>query len=255
MTYSCFACSLRVNLLRSDGLLSQSQPAVLIVQFKPTITEQPNAFVSVDPGSSHVFTVAAEATPSPAFQWLKDGAELDGETQPTLAINNVTSLDAAVYTVRVSNSIGERVSEDAVLRINEAPQILWQPTEVVGDPGEALDITLVTTGTPFPTFSWFKDGALLQETHSNLVIFDANQQDEGQYTVVVSNRIATITSENITVRVNDPPVIEAQPNATVIAIPGQRLELMVVASGSPAPSYSWMVGLTRQLGSNRCIGW
>lgn len=83
----------------------------------PTITSQP-ASRTVNAGASATFAVTAVGLPDPVFRWMKDGAALAGQTNATLALTNVQSAGAGIYSVVVSNSAGFVISSNAVLALN-----------------------------------------------------------------------------------------------------------------------------------------
>ncbi len=83
----------------------------------PAITTQPQS-QTVNVGTNVVFTVAASGTPTPTYQWRKDGANLAGETGATLTLNNVQMAAAGVYTVVATNAAGSVTSNNATLTVN-----------------------------------------------------------------------------------------------------------------------------------------
>lgn len=90
----------------------------------PTITAQPqNQTVTVS--SSAIFTVSANGTQPLAYQWQRDGANIQGATSANLTIASTTMSDAGSYRVIVSNSVGSATSNAATLTVNPppAPQI------------------------------------------------------------------------------------------------------------------------------------
>jgi len=48
-------------------------------------------------GSSAAFSVTASGSPSPTFQWFKNGTNLAGATTATLTIPSATADDAGTY--------------------------------------------------------------------------------------------------------------------------------------------------------------
>lgn len=88
-------------------------------------TTQPGS-QTVDAGSPVTFTVAADGTPNPTFQWFKDGQEIPGETNATLNISSTATTDAGTYSVIATNSAGAVESADAVLTVNATdPYTHW----------------------------------------------------------------------------------------------------------------------------------
>ena len=96
-----------------------SDAAILVVEpglFAPSIVTQP-ADLSVAAGEAAAFSVVADGNPSPNYQWRRDGADLPDETGATLQIANVSTADAGVYDVVVSNSEGNLISNLATLEV------------------------------------------------------------------------------------------------------------------------------------------
>lgn len=96
-----------------------SAPAALTVTSvpgMPVISQQP-ASQAVAANGVAVFTVVATGTPTPSYQWRKDGNNIDGATQATYTVDPVQIASSGVYTVRVSNTVGEVISEPASLTV------------------------------------------------------------------------------------------------------------------------------------------
>jgi len=87
----------------------------------PVIVEQPSNRTNLI-GTTATFPVAASGVEL-SFQWrfnaidLQDGGQVSGATTATLAVSGLTWTNAGNYSVRVSNSAGEVVSEIASLAI------------------------------------------------------------------------------------------------------------------------------------------
>ena len=93
-----------------------SAAATLAVNTAPAITTQP-ASVTTAVGQNVSFTVAATGSPTPIYQWSRNGVALSGATSPTLTINNVAIANTGVYTVSLINDVGAVTSAAAVLAI------------------------------------------------------------------------------------------------------------------------------------------
>jgi pectin methylesterase-like acyl-CoA thioesterase len=89
----------------------------------PSITTQPiNKTVSA--GSTATFSVAAVGLPDPAYQWRKDGTNISGATNATLAFASAKLADNGTYSVIASNSAGVVTSSNAVLTVPAPPSSL-----------------------------------------------------------------------------------------------------------------------------------
>jgi hypothetical protein len=88
----------------------------------PFIDRQPADQTALAGGTAS-FTVSATGTGRLAYQWRKDGVpladggRLSGTASPTLGISDVVSVDAGIYSVRVSNGGGPTNSTGAVLTV------------------------------------------------------------------------------------------------------------------------------------------
>src|SRR5207249_5319097 len=70
-------------------------------QLAPNILSGPTN-LTVTPGQSAAFSVSATGVPDPAYQWLKAGTNLAGQTGTTLSIPVADAGDAGSYSVIVS---------------------------------------------------------------------------------------------------------------------------------------------------------
>ena len=102
-------------------------------------------------GQSHVFQVAAPAYPAPAYQWLKDGEELPGQTFGTLALSPLKLTDDGLYSVRISNALGSFTTKPVRLQVGLAPYGPVKSSEyrfnttIVSDFGDSLRLNLKFT--------------------------------------------------------------------------------------------------------------
>jgi hypothetical protein len=86
----------------------------------PLILSQPSS-LTVTPGQTAVFRVAAAAVPEAQYQWHKNNKPIEGATQASLTINNAGAKDAAIYYATAANSSGRVSSAKASLHIKPAP--------------------------------------------------------------------------------------------------------------------------------------
>ncbi|MFN7141753.1 MAG: immunoglobulin domain-containing protein, partial [Limisphaerales bacterium] len=99
----------------------------------PILIAQP-ADVTVALGSTATFSVEASSAVPATYLWLKNGdalsngGNISGVSTPTLTVSSVGQLDAAVYSVVVSNQFGAVTSQGAALNIAVPPSFISQPT-------------------------------------------------------------------------------------------------------------------------------
>ena len=215
-----------------------SATATLTVQFSPSIDTQPVS-QTVTADTSVTFSVSATGDPAPTYQWRKDGADITGATSSSYTIASPVPTDAADYDVVVTNAVSSVTSAPATLTVNTAPVISTQPQSQTVTTGTQVTLTVVATGTPTPTYQWRKNGsAITGATASTLNLSTVALADEGNYDVLVTNSVDTVTSSVATVVVQAAPEITTPPvSQTVLA--GSDVTFTVIASGNPTPTYQW----------------
>lgn len=96
-----------------------STPVALSVNIPPAITTQP-ASVLASLGQNVTLSVAATGSPTPSYQWSRNGVPIAGATSASLALSNITIANAGSYTVAIVNDAGAVTSAAAVLAIPSA---------------------------------------------------------------------------------------------------------------------------------------
>jgi hypothetical protein len=92
----------------------------------PSIATQP-ASQTVTEGQPVTFSVAATGTAPLAYQWRRNGIDIAGATQASFSFTPTQSDSGATFSVLVSNSAGEAISNGAVLLAppNIKPWMTW----------------------------------------------------------------------------------------------------------------------------------
>lgn len=215
-----------------------SGDALLFVNSAPTITSQPLS-ISRNAGQAANFTVAASGSPTPTYQWRRNGTNITGAVAPNYTISNVQNSHEGSYSVVVSNSLGSVTSSSATLTVSAAPVITTQPQNITRVAGESTTLTVVATGDPAPTYQWRRNGtAVSGATSASYTITNTQPNHAGTYTVVVSNTSGSVTSSSAILSVHVPPVITTHPQNSTLAL-GQSATFSVVATGTPTPTYQW----------------
>jgi probable HAF family extracellular repeat protein len=238
-----------------------SPAATLTLGTAPKITGSPDT-VGVALGQSANFSVVvANPVPAPSYQWqistnigltwsnitnLTPG-NYSGVTNATLIVNNPgVSQDSSYFQAVVTNSFGSAISQPAALFVFTPPAIagLTGGNQTLAN-GSALSIAVgskltfaVTANGTFPTYQWAFNGKNIKgATKSSYTIAKVAAANAGNYTVSVTNYLATVTS-SFTLNVLTPPALVTALKATS-AKAGSSPMLKVVASGNPIPVFTW----------------
>ena len=215
----------------SSATVTVAQPAA------PVITTQPRS-VSATSGSTVSFTVEASGTPSPSYQWLKDGAPVAGATTRTLIFLSVSSANAGTYAVAASNSQGTVVSSGATLTVTapvSAPAFTSQPASQTASAGSSVVLTAGAVGSPQPAYQWLKNGAVIVgATNAALILPSVSSSDAGNYYVIATNTAGAATSTSATLAVTPASALSNLSVRTTLSS-GQTLIVGGVVSGGSKP--------------------
>ena len=157
-----------------------------------TIETQPYD-ISVCEGGNGTFTI--EATNASSYQWRKEGVSIDGETNDTLVISNVSNNDAADYSCIAIGPCNSLLSSSASLSIKPPTQITTQPADINANVGDDITFSVVADGENL-VYQWKFEGTdidgAMDDSHQILSVI---QDDAGEYTVMVSGDCGDVTSE------------------------------------------------------------
>lgn len=234
-----------VTITNSLGTVTSNTATLTVLELfaAPKIVTQPVG-ATLNENATLSLSVIATGNPAPTYQWKKNGADIAGANSWLFSIPQVKAADAGTYTVAITNSQGSVTSDGAVVVISgtSAPTITTQPSAQTASEGGSVTFTVVATGTPAPTYQWRKDGASLSgATGASLVLSNLQSSSAGDYSVVVTNTLGSVTSANARLTVTPKavvPTIKTQP-ANVTVTVGQSASFSVVAEGTPAPTYQW----------------
>jgi len=162
----------------------------------PSFTTHPLS-QSVIEGQGVVFSVAVTGTSPVAFQWTKDGVPLAGMTMATLTLSTTTLGSAGAYRVTATNGAGSVTSNAATLTVTPAvaaPVLVKQPVSQTILTGGTVVFEVGATGSNL-AYQWARNSQPIPgATSSQLLLKNASNAQEGDYTATVSNSGGQATS-------------------------------------------------------------
>ncbi|XP_032380766.1 hemicentin-1 isoform X2 [Etheostoma spectabile] len=224
--------------------------------------------VKIKVNSTLTMECSAQAFPTPALQWFKDGKILRADDHVSITANgrivqikHAQVSDTGRYTCVATNIAGED-EKDFDVNIQVPPHFqrpggVGDTTSSPGLGGDVRDVILnnpislycETNAVPPPTLTWFKDGHLLTSNDKVLIlpggrvlqIPRSQAENTGRYTCVAVNE-AGEDSIQYDVRVLLPPTIrrtdsDMPDEVTVLVNKTTQLECDV--DGNPAPKITW----------------
>ncbi|MCF8407911.1 MAG: T9SS type A sorting domain-containing protein [Crocinitomicaceae bacterium] len=240
------AANYTVDVTGTCGTVS-STAAALSINSATAISAQPSAVIQCA-GTTANFSVTGSGQGTLTYQWRKDGSALTGETNSTLAVANIATLNAGQYSVIVSGGCGNVPSSNALLTVNSGTSISTQPAASTLCAGNTVNFSVTASGTGALSYQWKKDGTNVGTNSSSLSIANTQAANAGTYTVEVSSSCGSLISNNTLLTVNPLTTISTQPVGTA-GCEGQNTTFTVVAAGSGTLSYQWKYGATN-VGTN-----
>jgi len=204
----------------------------------PVISVQPTNKTVL--GGSHVsFYVGATADPPPTYAWFLNGAPVPGQSNASLDIPAGQTVHQGLYHALVSNEVGVATSDAAeLLVLTNAPTIVEQPTNFTVRIGQSASFSVIATGLPPPQYQWRFNGQDIRGRILSLLSFAAQETNAGEYSVVVSNSVGSVTSEVARLTVSAEPRITVQPT-NVAVIEGQDARLISAVTGGAPLLRQW----------------
>ncbi|KAJ6224858.1 hypothetical protein RDWZM_003403 [Blomia tropicalis] len=215
------------------------------------------------------FVCSAIGSPKPTIEWRKNGRRLMTQRYSTFDFPNGSVLriepvkpsrDNASYECFAENGVGEPVRASALLHVYPDEEIpagfpvfKLRPTMQSIEKDRNALLVCKVTGDPQPVVTWFKDMIPIDITKpryslysgASLQIMQAQEEDQGQYECVASNKFGTAYSELASLNVRTrivAPYFTIPPEPLYEVMPGDNVNLTCVAAGSPIPFVSWKKG-------------
>jgi len=182
-----------------DNLVVGTSFADVVSNVAPTITTQPQD-QTVTEGTDVTFFVTATGTPPLTYQWQFYGTNLDGQTDATLDLLNVTTNQTGPYMVICTNFFGGTNSQSAMLTVNPKPPgppfIVAQPLSQTVIEGSTVSFDVAVTGSEPFTYQWQFNGMdQVDATNSTLVLAGVTTNQAGAYTVNITNALGFTNSQ------------------------------------------------------------
>ena len=216
-----------------------SSDALLTVIELLRITKQPIG-QAVLAGGNVTLVVTAAGRGRIQYQWRFKGADLPGETNPSLVLLNVDVTKAGGYSVRVSDESGAFVdSQTAELIVNAVATFTQQPQSQTVVEGTNVTFTVQVAGVPPPRLQWQFNGVDISgETGASLTLQNVRISNAGRYSVVASNPAGSTNSAAATLTVATAPAFSRQPQSQT-AKAGDTVTFTVSVSGTEPIQYRW----------------
>jgi Immunoglobulin domain len=203
-------------------------------------TTQP-ASQTVVLGGGATFYVAADAYPSPFYQWYFNGVSIPWAYGSSFQVSNAQLTNAGTYWVVLNNPAwGVRQSASATLTVLEPPNITHAPQDQTAYVGSTVSFQASATGTAPMAYKWLFNAtnALSLGTSAVLTLTDVQPAQAGAYTVVVTNAVGAVTSAPALLSVIPSVERRTVPGLVLRGQPGSVLNLEDADALAPSPAWA-----------------
>ncbi len=146
---------------------------------------------TICPGDGAVFSTVASGTGPYSYAWLKNGSALGGQTNSSLILMNVSTNDAATYSVNVSGAMGA-VTNSATLTVNTPVTVTATPLDQTSVAGGSASFSVTASGTGL-SYQWLFNGQVVGAS-ANLTLNNLLTSQAGVYTVIVNGTCGNATN-------------------------------------------------------------
>ncbi len=217
-----------------------SNAVTVNINTHPSITISPLNPIQC-PGSELTFTAYAEGTTPFAYQWFKNGSQINNATNSSYNLNFLTEVDAGTYKCIVTNVCGNATSNESLLTLNNIPSVTLNPSNPSLCQGADLTFISTANGTN-PIYKWYKNNMLIANaTSSSYKLSSINSSDEADYYCTTGSDCGNATSNTSTLTILYPPASADISPPNSIECLGENIAFFVSVTGGSMPlSYQWL---------------
>ncbi|XP_077193157.1 kin of IRRE-like protein 2 isoform X4 [Paroedura picta] len=213
----------------------------LNVQYPPIVilSVQPQ---TVPEGGKVSFLCSATSNPEvTGYRWAKGGVPVPEANGDSYEATVDQSFFTEPVSCEVSNAVGS-TNVSTLVDVHFGPRLVSQPKPLTVDVGADASFTCTWSGNPPLTLAWTKKGSSVVLSNGNTLHLKAvTQEDAGIYVCKAIVPRIGVAEKEVTLAVNGPPVISAEPSQQTAVGAKARLECLV-GSIPPPDRIAWAWG-------------
>ena len=241
-----------------------SHNLALVNDGSPVIVQQPikaSAHQLSASGKNLFISVPVTGAQPLSYRWvfnglpLSDGGGVTGSQTAILSFANAQTNNSGFYQLVASNSFGMVTSSVAGLTVLDPPVIAQPPQSQIVLAGSNAVFNTQTSGSEPLSYTWYFNGTQVPNnprfagrTTPILSISNIQTSDAGNYTLVLTNPVGTITSVVATLTVWVPAKVTLHPVGRSVP-PGLPTSFSATGSGTTPLSYQWQLNGTNLPGA------
>ncbi|KAM3830327.1 kin of IRRE-like protein 2 [Vipera latastei] len=203
------------------------------VQYPPVVilAVQPQ---TVPEGGKVSFLCTATSNPEvTGYRWAKGGIPIPEANGDSYEATVDQSFFTEPVSCEVSNAVGS-TNVSTLVDVHFGPHLVSQPKPLTVDIGSDASFTCTWTGNPPLTLAWTKKGSSVVLSNGNTLHLKAvTQEDAGMYVCKAIVPRIGVAEKEVTLAVNGPPIISAEPSQQTAVGAKARLECLVESVPHP----------------------
>lgn len=163
----------------SNGVGAEALRTIsVVVQARPVVVASPRS-IAAPLGGDVTLSVTTDDSPSPSFQWRKNGVAIAAETAASLKLTQVSSSTTGIYTVLVPNSVGSTESDAAIVGVTSSAKVVGagrelEPHDIRHPNGNIFDQVLLEGSAATITADDSPEPRLNQITRTSFIDLDGD---------------------------------------------------------------------------------
>lgn len=178
----------------TDDVANSTTLPPIIHQVYPTDAPTPSS-LALNAGANADLRFIVLSSKPRTVQWLRNGVPIPNATNQFLQLTNVSGSDAGNYVLTVTNSFGSSSSSPIAVSIVGLPMIATPPQSQTATAGANVTFQVSASGSSPLFYQWQLNGTNIAEaTSSTFTVNSVTLANAGDYSVIVSNSVGSVTS-------------------------------------------------------------
>ncbi len=192
-----------------------SAPSTLVVSPLPILQGHPTGFTNRECDLSRPLEITVREGCYPqTVEWYFSGNRVANQSSPRFSFQQGRVDESGEYQAVVRNAVGSTTSRVAQVVFDPKPVLIGKLTLSAPRVFDCEAVLAEFNYAPrcrATAIEWFLDGKPIPGAGDDFLIFNAEPQSAGNYTVRISNEFGSVTSEPVALTVDPSPVVLTQP--------------------------------------------
>ncbi len=229
------------------GMLTSQVATLTFNSLALQFVTQPTTRVAIEGQTTNFSAVVTSFGSVAAFQWYFNGSPvgpppvLGPNLTNSLTLTNLTSVNAGLYHVVVTNAYLALTSAPAALTFNQAapPEFIVTPATGTARAGSNVALHAFAIGTSPLGYFWLRNGAAIvpPATGPTLTLSNVQSTNAGNYSAVATNAFGTATSLVAVLTIDSLPRLLTNV-ADLVVSPAADTNFVIAVDG-PDLAYRW----------------